>query len=904
MILRTVALIAALASGAVAQAPPPVGQPGVKFKSRAVDSPVKPEPMPLLLAPADAPPRFEVEAPGLVAEGELYLLDGDTGKETQLPTKIGGDLMVYWGTQRSAKWTFAEVSLHNRGDTQAKLEVGLRLHTAFEPTEFFDGERVHEADKECKSDRFTGRFPLTTLANGKTCVALGYFPDQWLSYLRHSCLPRENGVTLETATRIVVDPGKSGKVDFVVGGFATKWGHYEALHWYYERFPAFFQPRSDVDPRANLNGGSYLAWTSRPNPEMCRRLRVGWDWCYAPFKRTGDIYGRPQFWDYTPARPHSGSRTHSIEKYHEARRGTFENGKLCDVAMMCYIPSQIWCEEALAREHYADALITDSRSKTYFDTPWVTGPDNELRMFPYMTSFGKQSRIDMAALVQENNIQGFAFDVANGGGKYFGPHVNECPGRAWDDRGVYVDEGVAIAKLMDWCHANKDSSGQTLAVVSNPGGSPCYLTPFRSDSAMIEADPTRVRTGAALTLRNFLGHKTMVFWENYELKDLLDYEQMSAEQMADALNRLADYTIIASLRIAAIPTPRVCIGIRKLARWLPLLTEIAQAGWQPVPAATCDAGLPISRSGSGLRQFLMTGNETGETISGTISAENSWFAGGAMLFMAEGQDEAENDIAADSTNIEFSLPSRGALVLRSALHLSPEPEGLKAVLSRQVDLDHERLRVALDSRQPAACVLGIPDWGRMTAVRVTLAGDDVPIEKAGQGWRSKSPIKLQGKQELIISLRSSVFEVSERDLLTFPWTVKNADGKVALGFAIQLGEDLGPAARYAAERLAAYFPYYYARAVEPKVELAPAPILAAAKKGQPHVSLQVNPELAMPCRIRRDASVLTVTGRTPSDVKQGVYRLLAALDHKYEYGGPLTGTVAIRTVGLAGKEVR
>ncbi len=88
------------------------------------------------------------------------------------------------------------------------------------------------------------------------------------------------------------------------------------------------------------------------------------------------------------------------------------------------------------------------------------------------------------------------------------------------------------------------------------------------------------------------------------------------------------------------------------------------------------------------------------------------------------------------------------------------------------------------------------------------------------------------------------------------------------------------------------------------MELAPAPILAAAKEGQPHDSLQVNPELAMPCRIRRDASVLTVTGRTPSDVKQGVYRLLAALDHKYEYGGPLTGTVAIRTVGLAGKEVR
>jgi len=569
--------------------------------------------------------------------------------------------------------------------------------------------------------------------------------------------------------------------------------------------------------------------------------------------------------------------------------------------MTCYIPSQIWCEEQLARQHYADALILDSRTKTYFETPWVTGPDNEMRVFPYKTSFGRQSLIDMAAMVRENNIQGFAFDVANGGAKYFGPHVNECPGRAWDDRGVYVDEGVAIAKLMDWCHAHADSSGRTLAVVSNPGDSPCYLTPFRSDSAMIEYDPLSVQRQAAPTLRNFLGHKTMVIWENYELEELLDYEHMSTEQMADAVNGLTDYTIIASLRIAAVPTPRVCRGIRKLARWLPLLTEIALAGWQPVPAATCDCGLPMSRAGFGMRQFLMTGNETPHSASGAIAAENEWFGPGALLFMPEGATSAVNEFNGNATRVPFSLPSRGALVLRSVVSLDSAPDGLKASLHRLEDVDVTQITVELQSPTAWECRLMVPDWGRMRLERVELNGKPVAVRQTEGGWASERRITMSTHSVLAISCRSRALRLSEQELHEFPWV---RDGQA--GFEIVVAERAEPDVRYAAERLAAYFPYYFSIATDPPLKMAPARIL----HDQPNPALARVVMRTMPHAASRmdvspgdGAGTLLITGRTPADVKAAVYELLAALDRRYACGGTLVGTPAIRATGLAGKEL-
>lgn len=846
-------------------------------------------------------PGIALRADGVVAEGPLFVREADSKTELALPTRPDAPLTVHWSAKAEGKWVFGEVTITNRGPGQRKLELGLRLGTSLAAEEFFDGERPLAATVAQSNERFAGRFPLTTLSSPSACLAVGYLPDQWLSYLRHSFTPGEATSTLETATRIVVDTGESETVNLLAGFFTTRWGYREALHWYYETFPGFFSPRPGVDPRASLNGGSYLAWTTSPKPDLCRRMQVGWEWCYAPFKRTGDVYGRPELWDYTPARPHSGDRLLPIDQYHKVRKARFDAGKACDVGMMCYIPSQIWCEEQLANSRYQDALITDSRVTIRFDKPWVTGPDNEVRVFPYLTSFGKQSLLDMKAMVEENNLQGFAFDTANGGAKYFGPAVNQCPGRAWDDRGVYVDEGVAIAKLMDWCHENKEAEGRPLSVVSNPGGLPCYLTPLRSDSAMLEADPMTVDGWTAQCLRNFLGHKTMVFWETYELEEMLNYEGMTAAQMEDALRGLEDYTILACLQVASVPTPRICLGHRKLVRWLPLLMEIAQTGWQPVPAATCDGPFVMSRAGKGRRQFLMTGNRTAEAKVATIDADNSWFGAGAMLFAREGTDEpTTNEVRGGQTRVTAEIASRDALVLRSALQLNPAPEGLRASVSVNQGLAQTQLRIALQSATTVQVTAALPDWGRFSPTGLKIDGQVFRLVWDKEGWKTERPVTLTGAQECLVTLRSNCFAVDQAAVDSFPWV--DLPGK-ACGFAIEAAV-ADPQVAYAAQRLADYFPYYYSAAVQPAVTLAPPQVSEKSATTKPRVALRVDPGLSQACQIRADAAGLVITGRTGADVKQGVYNLLAVLDKRYEYAGGLTGTAAIKATGLAGKDIQ
>jgi hypothetical protein len=222
---------------------------------------------------------------------------------------------------------------------------------------------------------------------------------------------------------------------------------------YFDAFPECFLPFPGVDGRVWLGGAEYRAFPCRKwSPEICRRLGAGWDWCYAPFRRTGDIVGRPELWNYKPARPFSKRRALPIDEFHDWRRKAFRNGaEKCDVLMAFYVPSQIWCEERLANERYPDALTLDPDTRIRFDTPWVTGNDNEVRVFPFRTSWGEQSRKDMRAIARELNLRAFAFDTADGVARYRGPALTKVPGRylAWDKEGVFCNENVAVAKLKD-----------------------------------------------------------------------------------------------------------------------------------------------------------------------------------------------------------------------------------------------------------------------------------------------------------------------------------------------------------------------------------------------------------------------------------------------------------------------
>ncbi|MHB8996158.1 MAG: hypothetical protein ACYC63_13005 [Armatimonadota bacterium] len=860
---------------------------------------------------------FSTTAPSFTAtvlplKGEFVLRDGRPAGPLPLPalenlklqgpqavatSKLPG-LDLSFTTAANGPWVDVTVAIHNTGAQQRWLEPGWRMTSATRDVTMFEGSgRPFPGTRDIINERLPGQFPVAALYNKQACFAVGISPDQTFSYFRRSMKGEGDSLVWENVNRIVVDPGETVRLRYLLAPLSTTWGFREMLQEYYRRYPQSFVATPGVDPRANLNGASYLAWTTNPDAELCRRLRAGWEWCYAPFRRTGDIVGRPELWDYEPVRPMSTDRLVPREQYLETRRQKFAAGQnMADVGMMFYIPSQIWCEERLAKELYPDSLITDKGVKLYFDTPWVTGHDNELRVFPMNTSFGKRSREDMAQVSRDLELAGFAFDTANGGAKYYGPAVNSCPGRSWDTNGVYVDEAVAIADLMHYVHTLPGKYGYKQAVVANPGA-PTYLTAFACDSSMIEADPTSVVDGQSPSQRYALGHKTMVFWENYELEDLLD-SGLTPEQMRAAMDGLADYTILSSLRLSALPTPRIAIGNRKLGQWLPLLTDIAQAGWQPVPAATTDDRLFVTRSGEGLDTYLASGNETADTITSALDVHNNFLGEGAFLFAAQNGAATETQVKQGRSAVAISLKSREPGVWRAGAQLIP---AAAAAATTSVERHADRTVIKLDLRPTATLKsrlrFALPPDHKL--VSVTLNGKPLSMTTHPDYVEAPLYVPAGATARLEARFTSTTFGTPEETILALPWL---RDKQVA--FAI-VANGKTPEEQYAVQRLAGYFPYYL-KAAQQVPSPTDTPIVV---EGQPLpqslvVRVQVDPNQPTPQRIAlQTPQRLVVSGKTPADVKAAMYKLLSLLDKQYPYAGRLPATPLFKSTGVAGHEM-
>ncbi|MBM4049777.1 MAG: hypothetical protein FJ279_32170, partial [Planctomycetes bacterium] len=255
-----------------------------------------------------------------VGNAELFALEGSP-PQAATRAKI---VRALASRGRHLSW---RVTLDNPTDASLRLTVGVRVTGRFAgPLTFWDGlgERPAGAEREANSN-IRGTFPMSCLVSGETGIAAGLAPREIVSWFEHSYMPAADGPQLDAslrgeslrlacAVRVALAPGETLTREFVLYGFQAPFGYRDALQVYYDEFPSVFHPLPDVDPRVNLNGATYHAWTSN-DPEMCRRMRAGWEWCYAPFRRTGDWYGRADRWDYQPVRAMSKDRAMPREAY-------------------------------------------------------------------------------------------------------------------------------------------------------------------------------------------------------------------------------------------------------------------------------------------------------------------------------------------------------------------------------------------------------------------------------------------------------------------------------------------------------------------------------------------------------------------------------------------------------------
>lgn len=786
---------------------------------------------------------------------------------------------------RCLVWT---VACTNTGNEALWLEVGpqLQLKPAGEVS-FFDGwDDFASPSKLQASTKLQGNMSLTSVSTEQATLAVGLEPSQLVSYLRHEYEPQGETARLAAITRVIVDPGKTENLRFISLAAPGEWGKYEALDAYYESFPSFFVPHPDVDPRVNMGSAQYVGWPAGPwSPEIARRLYGGWDWCYAPFHRTGDIVGRPELWDYTPARPFDKSKGRPREEFLEWRKQAIIDGeRRCNIAMMFYIPSQVWCEEQLAKEKYADSLTQDPKAVTYFDKPWVTGHDNELRVFPYMTSFGEQTFKDMAQVAQDLEITGFAFDTAGDGVRYFGPVLPRLPHRAWDDEvGAYCDELVAIANLMDYVHTLK-RDGRPLGVVSNPMANGTYSSCFHSDSAMLERNPWSYNRTESDRLRWKMGHKTIVWWESWNVEDFVDPDSVTGDQLRQVYQGLADFTLLQSLRNGYIPTPMYTSGMAKLTRWLPAIVECVQTGWQPVPAARVPEPLWASRYGKGLDSLIAIAHETGEPVQADVEIVNMRLGNGTYLFSGYDGSELQNNVEQGQTRLALEVPVRTPVLLRAQASVSPATALQEANVAYQGGICFGQLNMTLSGRGAATISVRIPEGMRPSGA--SADGKDVTVTPEGQ-----IKLTLRPNTKLSVSFASKTFWLTDRALLEFPFI---KDGQANCTIVIPQKSPRGQ--EQAALRLRAYFSYWTGRVQQPADEVV-LPIEETPVEGLPQVSLIIRPQAAP--QVSRVDDHLQIAAPDDKALLALTLDVLRALDSKYWFPERVRGSALNTRTGLS-----
>lgn len=852
--------------------------------------------------------RTSLEA-SFLRSAKLRVYDGKQKKQVNLrPVKAveqGESIDVFYKTEhpldlqlnlkpvgRCIVW---QMTCRNTGADQLWLELGpeLRVESSEVLTVFTGWDDVVNPKKllspeEQKYPHWSMRFPVTAVWNKRATLGVGLEPGELVSYYTHSYQPLNlHSGLLVCTSRIVVDAGKEEAVRFVTCAAPGEWGKYEMMEAYYESFPSYFVPYPGVDPRINLGDSMQNAWPgSEWRQESCRRTYCGWAWCYAPFRRTGDILCRPELWEYNFYRKPERHYALSRDKFLDWRREAFANCKKDGVADLFYV-DVVWCEDALARERYPDALITGPDAGILKGA--TSGCDLERNVFPLNTTFGKQYEEDTRAIVEEFDPVGFALDCAGNAWRYTGPALATLPGRAWDDKvGVYCSSYIGVAKYMDFVHTLKRKDGSLTAIVPNPETGGPFAVYFRGDAAMLEGTPWSVERTHADRIRWKLGQKPLVWHCTYRLDELFDESTLTAEQLKLIYRGLADFTLLQSLRLGGIPNPWMAGGNKKLMTWLPAIVECVKTGWQPVPAARVPEPMWSSRYGRGLKTLIAVAHETASPVQGTVTVQNARISDGIVLFSHYDGKALTNTIADSQTLVSLEIPVRTPILLRAQMEILSPDVIVKAEVSEDMGIAGGKLTALIEGNGSTKVRIRIPEDMRIDAVIWNGKKID-PVD----GSDSSEFLLTNNRQgELEVQYRSQLFALDDQDLLEYPFVV---DGKP--NCTLVVGSGATEMEHLMAYRLQEYFRYWYGVEVEPTTKV----VLPIVETDRPvdgaTVNFRIDPELSS-ATISWQGDILTIAAPDEKQLEYATLATLRALDRKYWTLGRLAGFPIIKKLGL------
>jgi len=512
-----------------------------------------------------------------------------------------------------------KVSVSNRKDSQQLLEVRLKFPVDLnESWDYWDGYEIHSFPCfKLKREKMEYTFPMSCVYNSKVGIALGIEPHQYLSYIA-------NGIerSFYYATKMVIDPKQTENVEFILYFFRPNYGYLDAIQKYYDIFPDVFNPKRGIDPRITGAGGYIRSCpgTRRLQLEQCRRFHINWEWCYGPYQKNGDWFPDRKSWipkEGFGVEAHTQRRApYTYEEYLSMLKERFSAGNRTTAMMFYIIPR--YCDIRIIDSECPDAIWIDKNGKksgvVYDD---VFKGDRSYWVYAYGNSLFKREIEDLKKIVSTFEVRGFAMDMVNGVRRYYGPGVNNSPGRAFDEEGkIYCLETIPYAKIMDYIHTLHRGKYRMGVIANQAQNYTSYLPVFHADAVMHEGPPY-IGARNVWPLRFLSGRKLLTWWDGYVSDRLMeiDWHKLNSEEKKEVLKGLQNYVILFSLRTGGVPSCMETFGVPKLLELIPTIIELSRAGFQPVPAVKVgNAKLWTGRFGKGTGTYITISNPTQESI--------------------------------------------------------------------------------------------------------------------------------------------------------------------------------------------------------------------------------------------------------------------------------------------------
>ncbi|MBE6378781.1 MAG: hypothetical protein E7051_08205 [Lentisphaerae bacterium] len=792
--------------------------------------------------------------------------------------------------------TTITATVKNLSDKQLLLEPGMRLSVKpLKGDQFWAGFDILDAeDKELGRQGYKGRyskhisggvtqpFPTASLIGNGRAIILGGRLFEISSWDSGKYVPRKkSGASLYYSRRIVVEPGKEVTNTYFAGSVPVRFDvEQNVVEAYYETIPSDFRPFVGKDnPYIRGAHCQYSTWARKPNFEAERRRFTTIDWAYTPYKRSGDSYGRKELWDYKPlvcdfkvtfGQLMRGEgmdyKKLTWEQFHKRRKEIFhESARKYGYSFYTCIG---WCEKQLAETIYKDSLAED-KSVALELAPWSVHHDRERRVFMYGNSYGKAFMEDLAKLSEELDLPGFAFDCGAPGVNHYGAAAKnpEVDGRAWDEKGVFIDELCGVNQIVDYVHKLRPSD--PLYVWKNGGGN--------CDMQMIETDLFgSVFPSWMPHMRYGIGQRPAVLHvrEGYMYQETIpDWNSLTQDEFIQRWSKLGDHLTFSDFEYGMTNSYYGYGGNRLSQYAMPELLECIDLGWRAlVPVATDGLGedqmLYKARYGRQADTILFFGNPYEKPINIKFTVDNYGLGGKYQLFLPKMRDFAnmENRIVNGDTVFSYALPSRRPVLFEAAFGLDKLPASgkLGAKVSSKKDIHKMTYTAELDNDSSFTAVVTPREVENFT-VELKINGNTVA---AG------TSVELPANAKIEAVYTSKLFGVPAMRISTFPFI--GADGKPQV--AVKLPDNPNAAEKEIAGHIQGYFDFTAAHKMNSKAAL------PAWKEGM--WTIEVTVGRGKGDRIERKGRTIYLHSSTDRKAILNYKALARVMDRRFEYFMP------------------